>query len=144
MFWELPVSRIGAYPSLIMILAVSFLFAACSATSTPLLSDLADQQPPQADSPAQIAAALELDATGDPATSSPPVELRNDLIIGFKHRTVVLYASPTSNNGERVPADTVATPLRPRASANQERVEIMTIDGPRWISKSEVIFGPSA
>lgn len=68
---------------------------------------------------------------------------QRQMVTGFKHATVILYGSPTSNDGERVPADSLSVPFKPSAQADSgARIQIMTVDGPRWIAKSDLTFGP--
>lgn len=74
-----------------------------------------------------------------------PVAADQSVIVGFKRSTVILYGSPDSHEGERVPTDALSVPLKPSSqTTNASRVQIMTIDGPRWIAKSDVTFGPAS
>ncbi|MGO4682097.1 hypothetical protein [Hyphomicrobium sp. 2TAF46] len=75
-------------------------------------------------------------------TNAPSSSAQRQMVTGFKHATVILYGSPTSNDGERVPADSLSVPFRPSAQSDSgARIQIMTVDGPRWIAKSDLTFG---
>jgi hypothetical protein len=96
--------------------------------------------------------ALQLQTAGQPVTVAPlaavPSAATPDQITGFRGPTVILYSSERSNEGEKVPASSLPLPLRSRAaSPGSPRVEIMTVYGPRWIAKSDVVgasVAPSA
>ncbi|MBS0238063.1 MAG: hypothetical protein JSR89_06535 [Proteobacteria bacterium] len=78
-----------------------------------------------------------------PMTNASSSSAQRQMVTGFKRATVILYGSPTSNDGERVPADSLSVPFKPSAQAdNGARIQIMTVDGPRWIAKSDLTFGP--
>ncbi|RUP08776.1 hypothetical protein [Hyphomicrobium sp.] len=79
------------------------------------------------------------------ATNAPSTSAQRQMVIGFKHATVILYGSPSSNDGERVPANSLSVPFKPSAQSDSgARIQIMTVDGPRWIAKSDLTFGPGA
>lgn len=64
------------------------------------------------------------------------------LITGFKGATLVLFNDETGNVGERVAVTSLALPLQSRSSpTNFNRVQIDTVYGPRWVARSEVLFG---
>jgi hypothetical protein len=82
---------------------------------------------------------------GSVSGSQLPMDRSADYIVGFRGQTVILYSSETSNDGERVPAATLPLPLRVRPGPpTAARVEIMTVQGPRWIAKTEVSLGPAS
>lgn len=79
------------------------------------------------------------------ATNASSPSAQRQMVIGFKHATVILYGSPSSNDGERVPANSLSVPFKPSAQSDSgARIQIMTVDGPRWIAKSDLTFGPGA
>lgn len=129
------------------------MFPGCSAT-LPQINPLTKSDAP-ASAPVQVAdspAAARTEAS--PAETSgqlPPVELEppptgppeETVIVGFRTATVILYDSPQSNQGERVPAASLPLPLRTRFAAPASmRVEIKTIYGPRWIARADAAFAP--
>lgn len=87
---------------------------------------------------------LAVGGVGNGTTTNASSSLaQRQMVTGFKHATVILYGSPTSNDGERVPADSLSVPFKPGAQSDSgARIQIMTVDGPRWIAKSDLTFGP--
>jgi len=90
--------------------------------------------PPAKATPARVAAPSE-------GSSAPAAQRGGGTIVGFRGPTVILYGGERANDGERVAAASLSVPLPSRPSAaNASRVEVMTVYGPRWIAKSEVMF----
>ena len=59
--------------------------------------------------------------------------------------TIILYLTETGNDGLRVPSTSLSPPIRAgRRSANGSRVEVATIEGPRWILASEIVEAPGS
>ena len=72
----------------------------------------------------------------------PPGE---HLIIGFRKSHVTLYADASSNGAERVPTAALQLPLSSRlAVAGNGRLQVQTVQGPRWVPMNEVILDPSS
>lgn len=89
--------------------------------------------------------------TTEPAAAHPPhvpsaSGATSDLetIIGFKGAAVVMYHSVDSNNGEKIEARALSLPMQARKSAAAAgRLEVSTVNGPRWISRSDVVVAAS-
>lgn len=92
-------------------------------------------------SPAAPAAAPPVVQAAKPATTALSSG-SGDQIVGFRNKTVILYAGSSSNEGERVPSASLSLPLTFRpAPDNTSRLGIMTVYGARWIARSEVTLG---
>lgn len=107
----------------------------------------------QAVLPAEAATATERSAaipvSTAPASSLAPTpaalpSTAGTQIAGFKGKTVILYSSPTSNDGQRVPTSSLPLPLTFRASPdNATRVGVLTLEGVRWIARSDITLAAS-
>lgn len=147
----------------------SLFLAGCSA-SLPSPGELGQTSPPPLGQPEKIAekppgpsaqvqaapspaAVPSLSPQGLPPKNAPAqtaaVETARTSPIGqptilFRKPTVTLYKSETSAEAIRVAAGSLPKPLRSRfAHSSKARIEIMTIYGPRWISKSEIKIVPA-
>lgn len=99
---------------------------------------LSGNQPssPNGSSPALNAEARP--AQAQPATGSPG---DREMIVGFKAAAVVLYRSADSNDGEKIDARSLSLPMPARkGAAPAGRLEVSTVNGPRWISRNEVVI----
>jgi hypothetical protein len=78
---------------------------------------------------------------GPVVTKPADAALDAHTITGFKKSTVILYSSATGADGQKVPTSNMPLPLPVRAqAAGGARLEIMTLDGPRWIARNDVIL----
>lgn len=75
-----------------------------------------------------------------PAIAGVPEKGR---IIGFRGSLVTLYVSSDGADAERVQGATLPLPMVYRTTS-ASRVLVDTVQGPRWISVSEVTLGPNA
>lgn len=64
-------------------------------------------------------------------------------ITAFKGRNVLLYSSSQSKEGELVAASSFTLPMRIQ-SARADRVEVMTIYGPRWVARADIVLSGHA
>ena len=79
--------------------------------------------------------------TSDESALSPG----EHVIIGFRKSHVTLYADASSNGAERVPTASLQLPLSSRLGvAGDSRLQVQTVQGPRWVPMNEVIIGPSS
>lgn len=79
---------------------------------------------------------------GGSGAAPSPLTPKQGLITGFKSATLVLFNDETGNVGERVAVTSLSLPLQSRSSqTNFNRVQIDTVYGPRWVSRSDVLFG---
>ena len=100
---------------------------------------------PRSGSPVALPASPPASSVGGLQSGAPRAPSGDTVIVGFRAATVILYTSESSNDGERVAANALPLPLRTRvAASNAGRVEVMTVYGPRWISRSEATFAPAA
>lgn len=96
-------------------------------------------------------------ASHQPAASATPATNVGDVpasdngarathkIIGFRKSTVVLYDDEAGNNGARVPVSALSVPIKiQRVAASNGRFLISTVEGPRWVSASEVVNSAQA
>lgn len=115
------------------------------ATSTPPPSVAEGSAPPgpRAEAPAPRA---EAPAPAAPSTvaAAPTGSASTQgarMIVGFRQTTIVLYESENSNVGERVPAASLALPLRLGAGeAGGSRLPIATVYGLRWVPRQDVLL----
>ncbi len=93
----------------------------------------------------QAISALDQKTQPDPGSmATPGLRAAPDQIIGFRGPTVILYSDELSNDGQRMPAAALQAPLPVRsAQAGSPRVQIMTVYGPRWIARAEVVLASS-
>lgn len=154
-------------PRLGLCLLPALSLAGCGTASLPKLSDLTEGGPPPT-----IAAAPSGNATPPLSQLPPPVGAigsaappgsppgagagpaigaekhrfrgarEQDLIVGFKGPTVILFGGEFGNEGERVAASAINVPIQARSAAsNASRVQIETAQGPRWVARSEITLG---
>jgi hypothetical protein len=132
---------------------------ACGTASLPKLTDLMESNnPPVAAPTPQAAPSPGLQAPPPSATAAVPPPERpfgtgvdaplpraprgQDVIVGFKGPTVILFGGEFGNEGERVSASAINVPLQVRnAASNTSRVQIDTAQGPRWVARSEITLG---
>lgn len=62
-------------------------------------------------------------------------------IIGFRSPIVTLFMSERGQDGQRVPRETLAVPMHGQAIGGG-RLQIMTLDGPRWVAQADVDVSP--
>jgi hypothetical protein len=76
-------------------------------------------------------------------TALPPnLQPRN--VTGFRGPMIIIFSAQDSHNGERIPTATITLPLKAQqVPGHPERLEIMTVYGPRWIATSEVMVEPT-
>lgn len=83
-------------------------------------------------------------AAEPPRSAKPSPTRDHETIIAFRKPAVILYTDPQSNSGEKTIASTLHVPMIAQISAdNPSRLAIATIDGPRWIAKSDVVSATS-
>lgn len=60
-------------------------------------------------------------------------------IVGFRQPIVTLYLSETGQEAQRVPKAALPLPMvSAKPTASSVRLQIMTLDGVRWVSQSDV------
>lgn len=65
-------------------------------------------------------------------------------IVAFRGKSIVLYSTETGNDGERITASSFALPMSVRApSTTSQRLQVMTVYGPRWIARADVSLSQS-
>lgn len=63
-----------------------------------------------------------------------------DLVTRFRTGSVVLYLSETGHEGQRVATSSLPLPIKSsRRSADGSRVEVMTVEGLRWIAAADLV-----
>ena len=111
--------------------------AAPPGTTTPPASEI----PPRASTTSAAPPSGRPSGTGvdAPLPRSPRGQ---DVIVGFKGPTVILFGGEFGNEGERVAASAINVPVQVRnAASNASRVQIETAHGPRWVARSEITLG---
>lgn len=117
----------------------------CSSASLPKLTDL------EAGAPPQKVAALPQNGSPVPNSQPPPstsqpqrLPAAQDMIVGFKGQTIILFGDEFGHDGERVATAELNLPLQMKSSSsNAPRVQIDTAYGPRWVARSEIKLGVS-
>lgn len=98
--------------------------------------------------PAAVAARPAVQAVGAPSPKQarPGPEASTTgcarcVITAFKSPIVTLFMSEGGQDGQRVPKSTLPVPVVATASdASRSRLEIMTLDGPRWVAAADVVI----
>jgi hypothetical protein len=78
-----------------------------------------------------------------PAPQRPvgPTTTEQRTITGFRGPMIIVFSAQDSHDGERIPTVTLNLPLKARQlPGSPERLEIMTVYGPRWVATSEVVI----
>jgi hypothetical protein len=83
-------------------------------------------------------------APSAPKAPSATAALEQRTITGFRSAMIIVFSGQDSHNGERMPTATMTLPLKARQlPGHPDRLEIMTVYGPRWIATSEVVVEPT-
>lgn len=126
---------------------VMFVLSGCSITGLDFMLKLPNENEPEAQVKVKDSTGSETDRPErTAATSSPlpsPVRLSSS-ISGFRSSTVILYSRDVGSDGVRLSAAALPTPLVIRGrSSDGGRLEISTVEGPRWIAASDAILDGS-
>jgi hypothetical protein len=66
-------------------------------------------------------------------------------IVGFRASSVILYNSDTGSEGQKFVSRTLPLPLHvSRRSNSADRVEVITVEGPRWVATRDVLFASTS
>ena len=72
-----------------------------------------------------------------PSNPTAPVTCGTCRIVGFKPQMVTLYLSEGGQEAQRIPRTAMQLPIL-AASGKADRLQIMTLDGLRWVASSDV------
>ncbi len=108
--------------------------AGCAETLPPVEGAGAGISPPAQGTNTSTAPTPAPSATGAPMPAGQPSAATAPHIASFKGRNVLLYSSSHSREGELVSASSFTLPMRIHSS-RADRVEVMTVYGPRWVAR---------
>lgn len=107
-----------------------------------LSSPVASQSlPPASASSSKAAPAASASGLANAAIPAIPTNrtAQQEMIVGLKKDTIVLYRDESGFDGERVVAASFSLPIAARPAGNARRLEVLTAAGVRWVERAEVV-----
>jgi hypothetical protein len=127
--------------------ACLFTLSACSGTlpSIEPPGPLADVQAPPTNGPANpTTSARSSDSARQTITPSASLPCKQCTIVAFRTANVTLFKNVIGQEAERVPKTSIPLPtIGTAVDGTTDRLQIMTLDGVRWVSTAEVEFSQS-